>query len=259
MPALAAESRVQIGPIWFDALEFEGALARIAVLAASRGSHQIVTANVRFLTLARRSPDLAAVVNAASAVVADGMPVLWLSRLAGRGLPARVTGVDLLEACCALAVSSGWPVYLLGGRPGVAEQAASALVGRHPGLTVAGTHHGYLSAAEEPAMVDGIRATRARLLFVGMGCPRQEFWISRNLVQLGVPVCIGIGGTLDVAAGLLLRAPPLWQRTGFEWLYRLRQEPRRLWKRYLLEDLPTVGLLAAQSLLRRLHGNGRRT
>jgi N-acetylglucosaminyldiphosphoundecaprenol N-acetyl-beta-D-mannosaminyltransferase len=175
-------------------------------------------------------------------VVADGIGVVWASRRVGCPLPERVPGIELMEALCARAEAEGWAVFLLGGLPGVAEQAALALSRRWPRLRVAGTHHGYFS--EDGPVVEQVARSGAQVLFCGLGSPRQELWLARNLARLGVQLAMGVGGSLDVLAGRTPRAPLWLRRLHLEWLYRLLREPRR-WRRQLA--LPRFAWLVLRS------------
>lgn len=227
--------------VGIDRVTLPEAAARLEALVTAGGSHQVVTVNLDFLRLAQRDAEFRRVLNAAALAVADGAPLVWASRLAGTPLPARVTGVELVEQAAGLAARRGWSIYLLGAAPGVAAEAAAALRRRHAGLRIAGAYappFGPLGADEEQRIVGQIAAARPAFLFVAFGAPRQDLWIDRHLHELGVPVCMGVGGTFDLLGGRLARAPGWMQRVGLEWLYRLQQEPRRLWRRYLLNDLP---------------------
>jgi N-acetylglucosaminyldiphosphoundecaprenol N-acetyl-beta-D-mannosaminyltransferase len=227
-------------------------LERIVQFIQSGTPHQAVTVNLRFLSIARREPRFAQVVNESALAVVDGTPLVWLTRLAGSPVPERVTGTDLLLDCAGMAAREGRSIYLLGARPGVAEEAARRLQQQFPGLRIAGVQHGYFSPDEQPHVVEAIRRAKPDVLFVAMGCPKQDYWIHDNLQALGVPVSIGIGGTLEVVTGKVRRAPAWMQRSGLEWLYRMLQEPRRLWRRYLLEDLPTTARVSLSILFQRL-------
>ena len=218
-------------------------LERFASFIREDTPHQVVTVNLQFLSEARKNRVFAQVINSADVVVADGMPLVWMSRLLGVPVPQRITGHDLLSQCAALAAEKGHAIFLLGGAPGVAEEAADRLRQAYPGLRVRGTGHGHFpsrGAAEQQAeLVSDIREFRPQFLFVALGCPKQDYWVHDYLQELGVPVCLGVGGTLDVYVGRLKRSPVWMQRFGLEWIYRLQQEPRRLWRRYMLEDLPS--------------------
>lgn len=250
-------SRVRIGDLGFDAVDGAAARKRIEELVASGQPNQVATANLRFLTLANRDEQFRQLVNSASLVVADGMPVIWASRIAGSPLPARVTGVTLLEMCCELAVAGGHSMFLLGAKPGVADEAARRLRQKYPGLNISGARDGYFKPEETSRVVERISQLRPQFLFVAMGCPKQDYWIAENLAALGVPVCIGVGGTFEIITGNLKRAPGWMQRWGLEWLYRMQQEPRRLWRRYLLEDLPTGVKIGTAALWQRVRNRGR--
>ncbi len=177
-------------------------------------------------------PALLAAVRSAGLVTADGVGVLLLARRLGAPLPARVTGIDLMDALCARAAIRGWPVFLLGSEEGVAAQAAAALQRRYPALAVAGTHHGYLPASDDAEIAAHIARSGARLLFVGMNTPRKEQFVHRHADAAGVDFAMGVGGAFDVLAERVRRAPLWLQGAGFEWAWRWAQEPRRLFPRY---------------------------
>lgn len=240
-----ARVRVGFGGVTVDAVDRETAVGRIAHFSTSPGLDQVVTANLDFLTIARRDPDFGAAVNGASLVVADGMPLVWLSRFRGARLPERITGIELLDACSRLAWQAGQGVFLLGSSPTTALLAARQLQRRYPGLRVDtySPPFGPFSVDENRKIVGLVRASAPAYLFVALGAPRQELWIHAHRGVLQVPVAMGVGCGLDVLAGAVSRAPHWMQRSGLEWLFRLIQEPGRLWRRYLLDDLPTLGRL----------------
>lgn len=232
--------RVRILELSIDRVDMAEVFQRVENHIRDGRPGHIVTVNIRFLSMAMRDHQFADIINGADLAVTDGMPLIWLSRLLKAPVPQRITGCDLIYSFSRLAAEKGYSIFILGGQPGVAEEAARRLCQMNPGLKVAGTHHGYFSEAEEPAVVELIRQSRPQFLFVGLGSPKQDFWINRWKRELSVPVSIGIGGTLDVVTGRLKRAPVWMQRASLEWFYRLKQEPRRLWRRYILEDVPTT-------------------
>jgi N-acetylglucosaminyldiphosphoundecaprenol N-acetyl-beta-D-mannosaminyltransferase len=211
-----------------DPLTLAGAVARVAEFIAAGNPHHVVTLNAEIAYRAYREPDLRAVINRAHLVTADGAGILWAARKLGTPLPERVTGIDLLQALAAEGARRGWRFYLYGAAPGVAEAAAARLVREHPGLVVAGTSHGYLSAREIPGLIEAIKEARPHILLVGLGAPKQEYWIAGHLKELQVPVAMGVGGSFDVLAGRTRRAPAWVQRLNLEWLYRVLQEPARV-------------------------------
>jgi N-acetylglucosaminyldiphosphoundecaprenol N-acetyl-beta-D-mannosaminyltransferase len=167
------------------------------------------------------------------------MPLVWASRLSGEPLPARVAGVDLVAECARLSAQEGYRLFLLGAGPGVAEHAAAVLRRRYPTLVLAGTYAPPgTSPAQDAVTIERVRAAAPDILLVAFGAPRQDYWIRGHRDILGVPVCIGVGGSFDLLSGRISRAPSWMQGSGLEWLYRLGREPKRLWKRYFVHDLP---------------------
>lgn len=232
-----------------DRLDRTAVMARISQALRFRRPYQIVTVNVDFVKLAKADPAYRHLINTCDLSLADGMPLLWAARLIGAALPERITGTDLLLDCARLAATEHRGIFLLGGAPGVAEAAGAELCRRFPGLFVCGVYappFGAWSPAEDRHIVDVVRSARPDMLFVAFGAPRQDVWIREHLVDLDVPVSAGIGGTLNFLAGRVRRAPKWVQDMGLEWLFRITQEPGRLWKRYLLEDLPIFLQLIAQ-------------
>jgi len=228
--------------------------------AIARGARlHIGVVNAAKLVNMQRQPLLRDAVMASDVIFADGMSVVWASRLLGSPLPERVAGIDLMHAILASGNSLGWRVYCLGGEPGVIDAAAAALRSAYPGIRFVGWHHGYTAADDEPALVARIAALEPDVLFVGMTSPRKEVFLARWQDVLRVTVCHGVGGSFDIAAGKARRAPLAWQQAGLEWLYRVLQEPRRLWRRYLVTNGLFIRMLGA-AMARRAFGapKGRR-
>jgi N-acetylglucosaminyldiphosphoundecaprenol N-acetyl-beta-D-mannosaminyltransferase len=244
--------RVDIGGVLIDQIGREMAIERIRGFLSSGSAHQVVTVNLDFVHLAERQPAFRDAVNRADLAVADGMPLVWLSRLRGQPLEARITGHELVAESCRLAAETGHGVFLLGAAPGVAEAAARELQARYAGLKVAGTYSppfAPLTSDGDARIVAMVRDAAPGFLFVALGPPRQDLWIREHLEELDVPVCIGVGCVFDILAGNVRRAPRWSQQAGLEWAYRLVQEPGRLWKRYLLNDMPLFGRLVIDELL----------
>jgi N-acetylglucosaminyldiphosphoundecaprenol N-acetyl-beta-D-mannosaminyltransferase len=195
----------------------------------------VCSANVDQLVRLRADPQFAATYRGAALVVPDGMPVVWAARLLGKPVRERVAGIDLLLGMCRLAVQHSYRCFLLGSRPWVVAAAAAALEHRFPGLRVCGREPGYFE--DHAAVVARINAARPDLLFVGMGSPRQEIWLGRHFPQLTCRLALPVGGAFEVLAGRRSRAPVRLQKAGLEWAWRLAQEPRRLARRYLVDDL----------------------
>ena len=242
--------RVAIGDIFVDNVDLSTAVEQIDEFVGSGQPHQVVTVNLDFVSIASREPSFRTTVNHADLAVADGMPLVWLSRLRGQPLAERVAGVELVTESCRLAASRGASVFLLGAASEIAEAAAHRLETMWPGLRIAGFYSppmGPLEGVENERIVGMIREAAPDLLFVALGAPRQDLWIRENQPDLRVPVAMGVGCVFDVLAGSVRRAPVWMQRTGLEWAFRLLQEPQRLWRRYLVNDLPLLARLAIGS------------
>lgn len=208
--------------------------------------HQHVVVNVDKIVKASRDPALRQIINDCDLINADGMPVVWASRLLGKPLKERVTGVDLFEALMAQAAKKGWRVYLLGAREEVVSGVARLYPARYPGLTIAGYRNGYWKPEEEAQVVEQIAAARADILFVAISSPKKEAFLARYQAAMKIPFAMGVGGTFDVAVGLVKRAPVWMQNAGLEWFYRFLQEPRRMFRRYFIDDMAFVALFARE-------------
>lgn len=217
-----------------DALNMDETVERVDGFLAGEKPCRVFTLNPEFLYRAQSDRPLLDLVNRADLVTPDGEGIVWACKVAGQPVPERVTGIDLMLRLVERSARDGRRVFLLGAAPGVAEGAASHLAGRWPGLAVAGTHHGYFKPEEEGAVAALVRESRADLLFVALGAPKQEIWIDRNLQLTGAKAAVGVGGSFDVLAGLARRAPEWVRRLRLEWLARLVMEPSRLKRQLVL-------------------------
>lgn len=188
----------------------------------------IATANAEMIMAALRDGELKRALNSADLVVPDGSGTVWAARHLGHPMPERVAGYDLVQNLLRRGAKNGLRVYFFGSAPGVAEKAKEKILRRCPGLEVVGVRHGFFRQEEEEAIVGDIRAARADLLLVALGVPKQEKWVRRHLASLGVGAAIGVGGTLDVMAGVMKRAPLWMQKAKLEWLYRGMKQPKRI-------------------------------
>jgi N-acetylglucosaminyldiphosphoundecaprenol N-acetyl-beta-D-mannosaminyltransferase len=225
------------------------------VAEAMRTKHplQHVALNVAKFVKLRRDSELRADVFSADLVGVDGMGILLGARLLGIKVPERVPGVDLMERILEICAADGFRPYFLGARPDVLALAEEKVMQRFPTLRIAGSRNGYFRRAEEEEIVDNIRAARPDCLFVGMPTPHKERFMATYCSALDVPFVMGVGGGIDILAGHVERAPAKWQRSGFEWLYRVVQEPRRMWWRYLSTNVAFAGILAGAMLGRVVH------
>jgi len=235
--------------------------------AERKKAHSVATINVDFIVNTMkvwpsrvRNPELLRILRKADLVVADGAPLVLLSKLTGQSLKERVTGADLVPSLAEYAASKGHSIFMLGSDRDTARQAADVLVSKYPGLNIAGADSprihiggdGLANAAEsDQAVVERINNAKPDILLLALGNPKQEIWFERNRYKLDVPVSIGIGGTLSFLAGTVKRAPLWMQSAGLEWIYRCSQEPGRLWKRYA-EGLVKFGLMVLPTLVMRL-------
>ncbi len=212
-----------------DLVDLNQAVGEVAALLNTGGkAAHIITVNAEILYEASKSPELTEVINSAHMVTPDGIGVVWAASQLGGYPQGRVTGIELLEALCQKGARQGWRIFFFGAAPGVAEQAAHKLSSRYPGLLIAGTINGYFTPENEGDIIAAIKSVAPDILCVGLGAPRQEYWINQHREELDVPVCIGVGGSFDVLSGLKRRAPTLMIKLNLEWLYRLVSEPSRI-------------------------------
>lgn len=228
-------------------VSMDESLEIIDALVQKKNPSYIVTPNVDHIVRLQKDEEFRRCYEQAALVTPDGMPLLWAGKFLGQPLKEKVSGSDLFFKVCELAEIRGYRIYMLGGMPGVAEKAAERLKADYPGLQVAGTYappfHFEQNQKELLFILDKIRAAAPDILFVGLGSPKQEKWLNRYYKELNVPVSLGIGASIDFAAGKVKRAPVWMQRAGLEWFWRLVMEPGRLWKRYLVDDMGFLGLL----------------
>ncbi len=228
--------RLEILGVGVDRVTAKEALQRIADFIAENktngATHQIVTANAEIIYQASQNDKMRQVINNAQMVTADGSGVVWASKQLGDPLAERVTGIDLVNSICQASAKDGWKLYILGSAPGVADTAADNIRAKYPGCNIIGTHHGYFDAEQEQNILAELRELKPDVLFVALGAPKQEYWIADHIQQLGIPVAMGIGGSMDVLSGNVKRAPKWMQKMSLEWLYRFLIQPSR-YKRML--------------------------
>jgi N-acetylglucosaminyldiphosphoundecaprenol N-acetyl-beta-D-mannosaminyltransferase len=221
----------------------------------------VITPNVDHLARVRRDPEFRGFYAQARVVVADGMPLIWASRLQGTPLPERVAGSNLISSLSAGAGRQGRSVYLLGGDPGTAEQAAQILSERYAGLRIAGTHYPPMGFDKDPEqmqrLIEALVQADPDIVYVALGSPKQERLIGMLRERLPRAWWLGIGISFSFLSGHVKRAPVWMQKCGLEWLHRLAQEPKRLARRYLIEGIPFVMILLAGSLRQRFFARNR--
>jgi N-acetylglucosaminyldiphosphoundecaprenol N-acetyl-beta-D-mannosaminyltransferase len=236
-----------------DNLSMEETLQTIEGFIHTGKPHQHVVVNVDKLVKASRDPELRQIINDCALINVDGMPVVWASRLLGKPLKERVAGVDLFEALMRRAGDRGWRVFLLGAQEEVVSKVAATYQHKYPRLVLAGYRNGYWKGElEEAQVVEQIRDARPDLLFVAISSPKKEQFLGRYQAEMKIPFAMGVGGTFDVAIGHVRRAPVWMQKSGLEWFFRFLQEPRRMFRRYFIEDMAFVRLFIKEAV------NGRR-
>lgn len=218
--------RVDVLGVGFDNVTLDEAVTRGMELVCGEGTHYVVTPNPEIVEVCRENPAARDAVNGADLVLPDGIGVIKGAAMLGTPLKEKTPGVEFAAGLMGKMAQQGKSLYLLGAKPGVAELAGRRLVQRYPGLRIAGTHDGYFK--EDGPVVDAIRQSGADAVFVCLGAPKQELWMAKNGPATGAHLLCGLGGSLDVFAGVVERAPKFWCDHGLEWLHRLIKEPRRI-------------------------------
>lgn len=234
-------SRVDVLGVAIDDLSVPEAVGHALCLLDGRSAAYVVTPNPEIVMEARRNAALREALGKAALVLPDGVGLIYASRILGMPLRNRTPGIDFASALFARMAEQGKSVYLLGAKPGVAALAGERLAERFPGLVVTGFHDGYFDEDENDLVLEEINAAAPDLLLVCLGSPKQEIWMKQNASRLNVGLMAGLGGALDVYAGVVERAPRRWRELGLEWLYRLIKEPKRITR---MVKLPKI-LLAA--------------
>jgi N-acetylglucosaminyldiphosphoundecaprenol N-acetyl-beta-D-mannosaminyltransferase len=246
-----AATRLEVLDCPLDAITMDQAVARCEGAIDSRRYLQHMSVNAAKLVALHDDPGMREMIVPCDLITADGQSVVWAARLLGAKLPERVAGIDLMTRLLEAAAAKGYGVYVLGARRGVLDTALARLCERYPQLKVAGSRDGYYADDEAAEVCEEIRASGADILFVAMSSPRKEYFLGERGASLGVPFTMGVGGSIDVIAGVTHRAPRLLQRLGLEWAYRLAQEPRRLARRYFTTNARFAAMVLRAMVTRR--------
>lgn len=241
--------RTNILGVGVSAVNMQLALEQLAQWIQNHSHQYVCVANVHTVTESQHDKRLRQINNAAGMVTPDGMPLVWVSHWLGQKQVARVYGPDLLLAACKRSLQTGWSHYFYGGGEGVAERLVERLCDQFPGINIVGVDcppFKPLTVEEDQAAVERINASGADILWVGLGAPKQEYWMAEHLGSIHAPVMIGVGAAFDFHAGIKKQAPLWMQRSGLEWLFRLASEPKRLWKRYLINNPLFIWLVFLQ-------------
>ncbi len=238
----AIRDRVCVCGVAIDPSTMTEVVSAIEQCLDAGNAMNISVVNVAKVVNMQNDPLLRESVESGDLVLADGAPLVWLSRMKRTPLPERIAGIDLMFELFALANRRGFRVFLLGAKQETLERVVDIARRQYPRMVIAGFRDGYFSAAQEKEIAEEIRASAPHMLFVAMTSPRKEIFMNQWGTAMAVPVCHGVGGSFDVMAGVTRRAPRWMQRAGAEWLYRVWQEPRRLWKRYFITNTLFLGL-----------------
>ena len=219
--------RVEILGVKVDAVTMSQAVERVKNLITEKKSSIVATANAEMLLNATHDPELKKILNAADLVVPDGAGTVWAARHLGKFMPERVAGFDLVQELMKIAPAHDFKFFLFGAAPGIADKAKLKAESLYPGIKIVGTRNGYFKSADEPEILSQIKNSRADVLLAALGVPKQEKWLSKYKNELKIPVSIGVGGTFDVMAGIVKRAPLWMQKARLEWLFRAMLQPSR--------------------------------
>ena len=218
--------RIDVLGVGFDNLTMDEAVAEGVRLLNCEGTHYVVTPNPEIVEICRESPEARSAINGADLVLPDGIGVIKGAAMLGTPLKEKTPGIEFAERMVEKLAEKGDSLYLLGAKPGIAELAGEKLRAKYPGLTIAGCHDGYFK--DDAPVIRAIAESRADLVFVCLGAPKQELWMAKNGAATGARLLCGLGGSLDVFAGVVDRAPAFWTNHGLEWFYRMCKEPKRL-------------------------------
>lgn len=219
--------RVAVLDVLIDVVTMDEAVRTVEQFIIEKNTHMVVTPNAEIVMMAQEDKQLAEIIKNADLVVPDGAGVVWAANYNGDSMPERVAGYDLVQNLLARAAKEKYRIYMLGGAPGVVDKAKEIAEIRYPGVEIVGTRHGFFTEKDEVEIINNIKSTCPDVLLVALGVPRQEKWLAKYLKQIEVPVGIGVGGTFDVMAGVVKRAPLWMQQAKLEWFYRLVSEPKR--------------------------------
>ena len=241
MPTDKDKRRVPILNTYIDALTMEETISEVEKIIARGVPTQHVVINANKVNLMNEDPELKRIVNECPLINADGISILWAAKVLGLPIKERVTGIDLFLNLVKVASEKGYKIYLFGAKEEVVRKVKKVFEEEYPTLQIVGYRNGYFTEEDEPEIVKNMAESGADMMFVAFSSPKKEYWINKYINQLNIPFVMGVGGSFDVVAGVTERAPKWVQIRGFEWLYRLVQEPRRMWRRYVIGNAQFIG------------------
>lgn len=236
------KNRHKIMNTYVNAVNMQQTIDYVEQIIAERKPTQHVVINASKINLMEADPKLAEIVNACPLINADGASVVWAAKRLGVPLKERVTGCDLFQELVAVAAKKGYKIFLFGAKEEVVTKVKAIYEKQYPGIQIVGYRNGYFTEADEPEIVKNMAESGADMMFVAFSSPKKEYWVNKYIDQLNIPFVMGVGGSFDIVAGVTERAPKWWQDHGLEWFYRFIQEPRRMWKRYIIGNAKFVAL-----------------
>ena len=246
-------SRINLMGCPVDCLDMQQTIQKIEAHIAGDTMCQHVVVNAAKFVEMKNDVHLRHIISSCDIINADGMPVVWASRILGNPLPCRVAGVDLFQELIGVCAAKGYRPFFFGAREEVVNRVVDEFKARYPKLDVAGFRNGYFSPDDEPAIAEQIRDSRADMLFVGFSSPRKEKFLNKWMPVMKAPFCMGVGGSFDIVAGRTKRAPLWMQNAGLEWFYRVLQEPKRMWIRYARTN-PVFVLMVLKAYFEKTRG-----
>ena len=235
-------TRYKIMNTYVNVVSMDETIRRVEKIIEKGKPTQHVVINASKVNLMEDDPELRRIVNSSPLINADGASIVWAAKKLGVPLKERVTGCDLFQELVKVASEKGYKIYLFGAKEEVVTKVKAIYEEQYPGIQIVGYRNGYFTEADEPEIVKNMAESGADMMFVAFSSPKKEYWVNKYLEQLNIPFVMGVGGSFDIVAGVTERAPKWFQAHGLEWLYRFIQEPRRMWKRYIIGNAKFVGL-----------------
>ena len=236
------DKRFKIMNTYFNAISMDETIEEVEKIIAKRKPTQHVVINASKVNLMEKDLKLRKIVNSCPLINADGASIVWAAKRLGIPLKERVTGCDLFQKLVAVAEKKGYKIYLFGAKEEVVKKVKAIFEEKYPDIQIVGYRNGYFTEADEPEIVKDMAESGADMMFVAFSSPKKEYWVNKYIKQLNIPFVMGVGGSFDIVAGVTERAPKWWQDHGLEWLYRFIQEPRRMWKRYIIGNAKFIAL-----------------
>ncbi|EPY2289500.1 WecB/TagA/CpsF family glycosyltransferase [Clostridium sporogenes] len=233
------------------ALTMEETIQEIECYIKERKPVQHVVINAGKVVLMENNEELKTVIQKCPLINADGQSIVWASKILAKPLPERVTGIDLMENLVCLSNEKGYRIYFFGAKEHIVKKVIEKYKDKYPNLQIAGYRNGYFSEKDNKDIVEDMKKSKADILFVAFSSPKKEFWLYNNMDKIDIPFCMGVGGSFDVVAGKTKRSPKWMQKIGLEWFYRFMQEPRRMWKRYLVGNFKFIKIVIEEKMKRK--------